>query len=149
MEPIYTKRSHLVAFGRGNGNVDDKDNGTKSLLIDPPRYIEDEYFNVITMLAVFEHIEPAELPKILSEIYRVLKPGGSYIMTTPASWTDILLRVMAKLSLVSSVEIDDHKSTYTKQKIFFLLLESGFFKEKLKLGYFELFMNIWALAEKD
>lgn len=52
---------------------------------------DSEYFDVITMLAVFEHIEPNLLPFVLKEIYRVLKYGGIYIMTTPAFWTHGLL----------------------------------------------------------
>jgi len=44
MEPIYAKRSHLVAFGRESVRTNDKDRGDKNLLIDPPTYIEDEYF---------------------------------------------------------------------------------------------------------
>ncbi|GAG35560.1 unnamed protein product, partial [marine sediment metagenome] len=44
----------------------------------------DNFFDVVSMLAVFEHIEPGKLVKIHKEIYRILKPGGMYIMTTPA-----------------------------------------------------------------
>lgn len=36
----------------------------------------DEYFDVVTMLAVFEHIEPEKLGSLLKEIHRVLKLGG-------------------------------------------------------------------------
>lgn len=64
---------------------------------------ESEYFDVVTMLAVFEHIESKRLVELLGEIYRILKPGGMYIMTTPAFWTDSLLRFMAKLRLVSPI----------------------------------------------
>ena len=109
---------------------------------------ENGYFDVVTMLAVFEHIEPRRLVKVLSEIHRILKPGGTFVMTTPAFWTDGLLRFMAKLRLVSSVEIEDHKDAYSHSKISFLLQEANFSKEKLRFGYFEMFMNIWATATK-
>lgn len=109
---------------------------------------ESEYFDVLTMLAVFEHIEPAHLVKILREIRRVLKPGGMYIMTTPASWVDKILRLMAKLRLVSPVEIQEHKDTYTPSKISEILQEANFSKDNLRFGYFEMFMNIWATATK-
>ncbi|UCD48108.1 MAG: class I SAM-dependent methyltransferase, partial [Deltaproteobacteria bacterium] len=36
--------------------------------------LENEYFDVVTMLAVFEHIEPGKLVDILNEIHRILKP---------------------------------------------------------------------------
>jgi ubiquinone/menaquinone biosynthesis C-methylase UbiE len=108
----------------------------------------DEYFDVVTMLAVFEHIEPERLPQMIGEIHRILKRDGMSIMTTPAEWTDMLLRFMAKLKLVSPVEIEEHKDAYSHAKISALLHEADFSKEKMRLGYFELFMNIWATATK-
>ena len=77
---------------------------------------DDDYFDVVTMLAVFEHIAPERLGNVLKEISRVLKKGGMYIMTTPAVWTDSILRVMAKLRLVSPVEIAEHKGSYSHSK---------------------------------
>lgn len=109
---------------------------------------EDDYFDVVSMLAVFEHIEPGKLVKIHKEIYRVLKPGGMYIMTTPAIWTDGLLRFLAKLHLISDVSIREHKGSYNHSIISSILEESHFQREKLRFGYFELFMNIWATAIK-
>src|SRR3989344_6824261 len=38
-----------------------------------PLPFEGENFEVVTMLAVFEHIKPQYLPKLLNEAYRVLK----------------------------------------------------------------------------
>ncbi len=109
---------------------------------------ESEYFDVVTMLAVFEHIEPARLVKILRQVHRVLRPGGMYIMTTPAFWTEEILRTMAKLHLVSPVEIEEHKDAYTHSKISAILQQADFPEDKLRLGYFEAFMNIWAVAAK-
>jgi len=107
---------------------------------------DNEYFDVVTMLAVFEHIEPKRVVNLLKEIQRVLKPGGMFIMTTPASWTDKLLKFMAKLRLVSPVEIEEHKDTYTTQRIASILESAGFKREHTSTGYFELFMNIWAIS---
>lgn len=110
---------------------------------------EDDYFDVVTMLAVFEHIEPEILAGVLDEIRRVLKPGGLYILTTPAGWTDRLLRIFAKLRLVSSVEIDDHKDAYNHAKIVSLLLNAKFKEANITCGYFELFVNLWVSAGKE
>ena len=109
---------------------------------------ESDYFDVVSMLAVFEHIEPGKLVKIHKEIYRVLKPGGMYIMTTPAIWIDGLLRFLARLGLISNVQIGEHKGSYNHSMISSILEESHFQREKLRFGYFELFMNIWATAIK-
>lgn len=109
---------------------------------------ENDYFDVVSMLAVFEHLEPERLVKIHKEIYRILKPGGMYIMTTPAFWTDRLLRFLAKIRLISEVEIKEHKGIYNFSKISSVLQQACFDKEELKFGYFEIFMNTWVTATK-
>jgi len=40
---------------------------------------------------VFEHIEVNEIPKIVNEIYRVLKPDGTFRLSLPDYGCDILL----------------------------------------------------------
>lgn len=107
---------------------------------------ESGYFNVVTMLAVIEHLEPPNARQLISEIFRILQKNGAFILTTPASWTNPLLHWMACLRLVSPLEINEHKDTYSHKKISGLLQNSGFKKENIKLGYFEMFMNIWSCS---
>lgn len=107
------------------------------------------YFDIITMLAVFEHIEPDHLSYILSEILRILKVNGKFIMTTPCVWADKLLRMMAKINLVSSEEINEHKGAYNHDNIANYLKKAGFKKKNMEFGYFELFLNNWCSAKKD
>lgn len=109
---------------------------------------QDNFFDTITMLAVFEHIEPAKLPAVLKEIHRVLKPGGQFILTTPTVWTNALLKYLAMVKLVSQEEIEEHKDAYTPKRIKTALNQAGFDKEILKTKYFELGMNILATAGK-
>ena len=109
---------------------------------------DDGYFDVMTMLAVFEHIEPERLVALVGDIRRVLRPGGVYILTTPAAWTDKLLRIMAKLKVVNPVLFAEHKDAYSPAKISSILQRGGFSREHMRFGYFEIFMNIWATARK-
>ena len=109
---------------------------------------EHDYFDVVTMLAVFEHIEPERLPSLLSEIYRILKPQGRFMLTTPAPWADKLLRLLAGLKIISAAEINDHKGAYSHKTLAAYMSDAGFAKDKMKFGYFELFLNIWAFADK-
>jgi 2-polyprenyl-3-methyl-5-hydroxy-6-metoxy-1,4-benzoquinol methylase len=106
----------------------------------------DGYFSVVTMLAVIEHMEPGEVVAILKDIRRLLQPGGQIILTTPASWSDKLLRVMAGMHLVSPEEINEHKDTFSRKKIKTLLETAGF--ERVETGYFEMGLNLWARAAK-
>ena len=108
----------------------------------------DDYFDVVTMLAVFEHIEPGKLIDILNEIHRILKPDGLFVMTTPAGWTDSLLRIMALIGLVSRIEIEEHKDAYTHRKLLSFLHETKFPMDTIRCGYFEIFSNLWLVAKK-
>lgn len=101
----------------------------------------DGYFDVITMLAVIEHIHPKKLEYVFKEIYRILKTGGMFIITTPAVIAGPLLRLMAKIRLVSPLEIEEHKYSYGRDRIVALLQRSGFSRESLRSGYF--FLNTW------
>ncbi|MBT0893240.1 methyltransferase domain-containing protein [Geobacter hydrogenophilus] len=109
---------------------------------------EDNFFAVVTMLAVFEHIEPTHLPNILREIFRVLKQGGLFIMTTPAVWTDRLLRFLACCNLVSRDEINEHKGAYSHNMIADFLEKGGFLRSRMNFGKFEAGMNLWVTACK-
>ncbi len=67
-----------------------------------------EPFDVITMLAVLEHIpEPQQL--LLSEnCSHLLKPGGILIITTPSPLVDRILDVLLWLRLIEGMELMEH-----------------------------------------
>lgn len=106
----------------------------------------DQHFDAVTMLAVFEHIDPEFLTPLLKEIRRVLRPGGRLVLTTPAGWTDRILRGLARVGLVSAEEIEEHKGAYDHAAIATHLERAGFDREGLSFGTFEFRMNLWATA---
>jgi len=108
----------------------------------------DGFFDVVTMLAVFEHIDPARLGGTIREVQRILRPGGIYLLTTPASWTAGLLRLLAWAGLVSREEIEEHKDVYDHPKIVGILRVAGFDGGGIETGYFEGFANLWVTARK-
>jgi SAM-dependent methyltransferase len=109
---------------------------------------DDAFFDAVTMLAVFEHLDEPVLIDLLREIRRVLVPGGVFVMTTPADWTAGILTRMAKLWLVSSEEVGEHKSQYSQAQIRDLLTRAGFAPERVDAGSFEAGMNLWARAAR-
>ncbi len=116
---------------------------------DPHLPFPDNHFDVVTMLAVFEHIECDKLPIVVSEIHRVLCPGGSYVLTTPASWTDPILTTLSMMKLLSADEVEEHQQTHTHGSIEDILVTAGFRREDIEAGTFELGMNIWTRAKKS
>lgn len=107
-----------------------------------------DYFDVVTLLAVVEHLDPDNMALLFRESCRVLKPGGMLILTTPAAWSDGLLKFMARINLVSPEEIHEHAFAYTLPLLGWHFGQAGFQMSKVKFGYFELMLNMWATAEK-
>ena len=107
-----------------------------------------DFFDVVTMLAVFEHVDANLIQSLVGEVRRVLKPGGVYVMTTPAHWTEGLLKLLARLGMVSHEELDEHKRQYRQSDVRSIFVNAGFGSEQVRVGYFEAAMNIWATAVK-
>ena len=121
---------------------------TLDLEIEPRLPFENNYFESVTLLAVVEHLDPALMAKLFKEIYRVLKPEGMVILTTPAAWSDGLLKFMAQVGLVSAEEIHEHAYAYTLPLLGWYFGQAGFEMTKTKFGYFEFMLNMWATAKK-
>ena len=107
----------------------------------------DESFDVVTMLAVLEHIEYEE--QILQEIYRILKPSGKLVLTVPSIWAKPVLEFLAyRLKIVDEHEIRDHKRYYNREDLRYILVEkSGFLTFQHR--YFQIFMNNFCIVSKN
>lgn len=114
----------------------------------PQLPFEDDFFQAVTLLAVAEHLDPAALEQLLTEAHRVLAPGGRLMLTTPAARADRLLRLLARLRLVSPEEIDEHKYAYTPGLLGWYFGRAGFAMERIAIGHFELGLNLWATADR-
>ncbi len=121
---------------------------TLNLNTEPKLPFEENFFSVVSLLAVVEHLNPDSMAILFKESHRVLRPGGTVIMTTPAAWSDGLLKFMARINLVSAEEIHEHAFAYTLPLIGWHFGQAGFEMKKVKFGYFELMLNMWATATK-
>ncbi len=121
---------------------------TLDLNQEPSLPFNSNFFSAVTLLAVVEHLDPDSLALLLKECYRVIQPGGALILTTPAAWSDGLLKFMARLNLVSAEEIHEHAFAYTLPLIGWHFGQAGFEMTKVKFGYFEFMLNMWATAQK-
>jgi 2-polyprenyl-3-methyl-5-hydroxy-6-metoxy-1,4-benzoquinol methylase len=76
----------------------------------PSEKLDDEGFDVITLLAVLEHVESRELPSWHQACERLLKPGGSVVVTVPSARVDAILDVLTRLRLIAGMSLDEHHS---------------------------------------
>lgn len=93
---------------------------------------ENNYFDIVSLWEVFEHIKKNKELFGLLEIHRVLKPGGKLLLSTPfADWRSMLLDPMWYFW---------HRH-YTIKEIKYLLHESWFSDYDISVSgwYYELF----------
>jgi ubiquinone/menaquinone biosynthesis C-methylase UbiE len=99
----------------------------------------------VTLVAVLEHL--AFPDRILAETHRILKRGGSLILTTPTHLNKPLLEFLAfRLGVISKREIAEHKKYFWAQELVSQLKDAGF--HRIKHEYFELFLNNFVIAKK-
>jgi len=115
--------------------------------LNQPLALPDERADYIISQAILEHLAKPLLN--LQEAYRLLKPKGKLILTTPTRRAKPLLEFLSfKLNLINQEEIRDHKNYFTSGQLRDLLLQAGFSSDKIILKKFLFNLNNLAVAEK-
>jgi len=146
------KVSSLIRFGFGfDKNIlpykDSKLELRNINLEEASLFLKKNSIDIVTMMAVLEHLNNPQ--NILKEIFRILKPGGFLILTTPTPKAKPVLDFLAfKLKIINKNDISEHKNYFFPEEIKNLLVRNGFNKEKIKYRYFEFGFNILLLAQK-
>lgn len=113
--------------------------------LNEPLPLPSQSVDCVTSLANLEHLEQPDLN--LTEIHRILKPGGKLILTTPSTAAKPVLEFLAfKLKLIDEREILDHKSYYSKKTLAKAIENAGFSGYKVKR--FQLGFNLQVIATK-
>lgn len=90
---------------------------TVSLRLDRALPFADASFDLITMLAVLEHLDHPQA--ILNECARLLRPGGGLLLTVPSWHAKPVLQFLAfQLGVVSRDEIADHKRYFDRADLY-------------------------------
>lgn len=106
----------------------------------------DASFDVVTLLAVLEHLEHEQ--QVLQEIYRVLKPNGKLVLTVPSVWSQPVLEFLSyRLKIVDQQEIRDHKRYYNRNRLQQALIAQIPFKN-FQHYYFQCWMNNFCTVTK-
>ena len=67
-----------------------------------------ETFDVVTMLAVLEHIPPDGQAKLAAACAAILNSGGRVVITVPSPRVDDILHVLLALRLVDGISAHEH-----------------------------------------
>ncbi len=104
--------------------------------------------DTVLSLAVLEHLlEPA---LFLNEIYRILRPGGMLLLTTPGPSAQPLLEFLAyRLKVIDEHEIRDHKHYFSSAELIADLTNAGFSKERVQAKTFIFGMNNVVIATRE
>jgi len=98
--------------------------------------------NVITMLAVLEHIPTDGQAELAAACERILEPGGRVVITVPSPQVDAILELLGKMRLIDGMSLEEHYGFEPSdtERIFappaFRLLE----KRRFQLGLNNLFV---------
>ncbi len=107
--------------------------------------LENDAFDAVVSTAVIEHLREPEL--IIKETHRILKPGGSFLLTTPSRLNKKIVEFLAfKLGWLDQTEIADHKNYFTAAELKSLLVRAGF--KNIKIKFFQFGLNILAVCQK-
>lgn len=140
----HVQRCYGVDFKVANLEFDNI--STQQLTLSDQLPYPDNQFDTVTLLAVLEHIEQEQA--ILSEIYRVLVPGGKLVLTVPSVWAKPVLELLAfKLGIISRAEIADHKRYYRRHSLETALTRKQPFRNFYH-RYFQFGMNNFCVVEK-
>ena len=106
---------------------------------------EAESFDVVTILAVLEHLsDPLAMMK---ETERILRGGGRLVLTVPSKIAQPVLQFLCyRLKLVSEPEMRDHKQYYDHRELIKLFSQTGMVIEFHQ--YFEMGMNNFCIVRK-
>jgi SAM-dependent methyltransferase len=110
--------------------------------------VADSSLDVALCISVLEHLWEPEL--MLAELYRVLRTGGTCIVSVPTWQGKRFLELSAfRLGLSPAEEMDDHKTYYDPKDLWPLLVRAGFVPHAIRCRRHKLGLNTLAVCQKE
>jgi SAM-dependent methyltransferase len=108
--------------------------------------LADRSLDVVMIVSVLEHLwKPLET---LTEIRRLLRPGGTCLVNVPSWRGKTYLELSAfKLGLSPAAEMDDHKTYYDVKDLWPLLVRAGFLPSEIHCFSHKFGLNTFAAIE--
>lgn len=110
---LFIKYSDKIKYGIGVEPLISEPLKGKNFTVYPGYFPEnmpekEQHVDIITMLAVLEHI-PVNKQKALAEsCAKWLKPGGLLLITVPSPSVDVLLHILTFLRLIDGMSLEEH-----------------------------------------
>jgi hypothetical protein len=96
----------------------------------------------IVALACFEHLEPAALVQVLSQLLTLTEPEAILFGTVPTPHSKPVLEFLSyRLGLIDRSQIEDHQVYYDRDRLSEVVAEGGW--HLTRYGRFQLGMNSW------
>lgn len=144
IEQVRQKMDFCIGIDTEVQNTLAKNYELKRVFINKKIPVESELANAITMLAVLEHLDYPQA--VVSDCYRILKPGGILLITVPSPINKYPLELFSGIGLVHREMIEQHKNYFTHQHLGEILEHAGF--KSIEVESFQLGFNTFARAIK-
>jgi len=87
--------------------------------------LQDCSADAVVSLAVIEHLD--DYRGYLKETHRILRNGGTLLVTTPDPKSEFILKILGKICLIDDKEINDHKRYFHPETLMSELKKIGFY----------------------
>ncbi len=106
-----------------------------------------ESLDVVMMTSVLEHLTRPEAA--LAQAFRLLAPGGVFLVNVPSWWGKRLLELSAfRFGMSPPEEMDDHKMYYDVRDLWPLLVRAGFRPRHISCFSHKFGLNTFAVCRK-
>ena len=108
----------------------------------PEDLATDERFDVITILAVFEHLDDEAQRRAVRACSRLVRPGGRVVVTVPEPAVDHIVHALARVGLIAGMALHEHHG-YAPRETPGRFADAGFSlerHERFQLGLNNLFV---------
>jgi 2-polyprenyl-3-methyl-5-hydroxy-6-metoxy-1,4-benzoquinol methylase len=109
-----------------NKKFQNDDNWVGAITVsEPPAPLPDASFDVVTCVETLEHLLESRLPIVVGEVYRLLKPGGVALFTTPNNEDLVHNHVYCPFCQTSFHKVQ-HLRSFSEDSLSALLESQGF-----------------------
>jgi 2-polyprenyl-3-methyl-5-hydroxy-6-metoxy-1,4-benzoquinol methylase len=121
-----------------NSTIAPKAKNSSFLSISPDRLpFPDNSFQAVTSVELIEHLNDSENARLMAEVFRVLRPGGTWIVTTP-NYHSLWPALELALNVWSPVKYNEQHLTRFHKKSLRLHLENAGWKVESLRTFFVL-----------